>query len=479
MRTGALYIRVSTEDQTEYSPDAQIRLGLEYAAKNDIIVPKEYIFQDDGISGRKARNRPAFQEMISLAKSNEHPIDVIIVWKFSRFARNQEESIVYKNLLKKSKIDVMSVSEVIPEGPVGQLVERIFEWMDEYYSINLGTESKRGMTQKVLNGGYVAKAPYGYNHVIKGTPTINDKQASVVKTIFHKFVFDNMGTSSIARLLNNSNIKTGTGNTWCPKTIKYILQNPFYIGFIRWDYQPTDITGRHINNNCMLVEGPHKAIIDKELFDLAQNKLKILTPDGKRTYTESRKHWLSGVVKCSSCGGSLGYGSKGQGRNPIFRCINYGRGRCNCSNGIVSHKLEKDVIEGLERVMATNSYHIASNHRDTSEIDAIRNSIQMLPTKEERIRIAYMDGVDTLEDYKFNKELLQKEKNALEKRLHELENTKVNTIVDLKKEIMSAVQLLGDDNVSYEEKSIALKSVCQKIIYDKNSQTLDFYLFRE
>ena len=38
MKTGALYIRVSTDDQTEYSPDAQIRMGLEYAKKNNILV---------------------------------------------------------------------------------------------------------------------------------------------------------------------------------------------------------------------------------------------------------------------------------------------------------------------------------------------------------------------------------------------------------------------------------------------------------
>ena len=112
MKTGALYVRVSTDDQVEYSPDAQIRLGLEYAKKNNIIIPKQFIFQDDGISGRKATNRPAFQELIAMAKSDEHPIDVILVWKFSRFARNQEEAIVYKNLLKKADVDVVSVSEL-------------------------------------------------------------------------------------------------------------------------------------------------------------------------------------------------------------------------------------------------------------------------------------------------------------------------------------------------------------------------------
>lgn len=70
-------------------------------AKNNIIILK--VFFEIGISGRKADKRPEFQKMIGLAKSSDHPVDVILVWKFSRFARNQEESIVYKSLFAEAK----------------------------------------------------------------------------------------------------------------------------------------------------------------------------------------------------------------------------------------------------------------------------------------------------------------------------------------------------------------------------------------
>ena len=131
VKVGALYIRVSSHDQDELSPDAQIRLCKDYAKSNNIIVPKEFIFTES-ISGRKVQKRQEFKKMISLAKSKEHPIDVIIVWKFSRFARNQEESIVYKSMLRKDGVDVVSVSEPLIDGPFGSLIERIIEWMDEY-----------------------------------------------------------------------------------------------------------------------------------------------------------------------------------------------------------------------------------------------------------------------------------------------------------------------------------------------------------
>lgn len=102
MQTAAAYIRVSTKDQTELSPDSQIRLVRDYAKAHGMILPEEYIFRDDGLSGRKAEKRPAFMRMIAAAKEKPRPFDVILLWKYSRFARNQEESIVYKSLLKRT-----------------------------------------------------------------------------------------------------------------------------------------------------------------------------------------------------------------------------------------------------------------------------------------------------------------------------------------------------------------------------------------
>ena len=76
-----------------------------------MVLPEEYIFRDDGISGRSAAKRPAFLQMIATAKGKDHPFDVLLLWKFSRFARNQEESIVYKSLLRRDcGVEVVSIS---------------------------------------------------------------------------------------------------------------------------------------------------------------------------------------------------------------------------------------------------------------------------------------------------------------------------------------------------------------------------------
>ena len=106
LKIAAAYIRVSTDRQTELSPDSQLKVIRQYAKQNGYIIPKEYVFRDDGISGRSAEKRPSFNQMIATAKQNPSPFSAIMVWKFSRFARNQEEAIVYKSMLKKNGVTV-------------------------------------------------------------------------------------------------------------------------------------------------------------------------------------------------------------------------------------------------------------------------------------------------------------------------------------------------------------------------------------
>ena len=117
IKRGALYIRVSTDDQTEYSPDSQIKLCYKYAKEHNIEVLKEHIYQEDGISGTNIEKRTSFKRMIANAKTKPKPFDVILIYSFSRFARNREDSIMYKSLLrKKLGIEVIPITQPLSEG---------------------------------------------------------------------------------------------------------------------------------------------------------------------------------------------------------------------------------------------------------------------------------------------------------------------------------------------------------------------------
>ena len=91
LNVAAAYIRVSTDDQVEYSPESQVAKITELAKREGYVIPDDYFFRDEGISGKSADKRPAFRLMIATAKQNPPPFDRIYVWEFSRFARNQEE----------------------------------------------------------------------------------------------------------------------------------------------------------------------------------------------------------------------------------------------------------------------------------------------------------------------------------------------------------------------------------------------------
>ena len=211
IKIGAAYIRVSTDGQMDLSPESQLEELLKYAKNNSIVIPQEYIFMEsEGRSGKKADNRPQFQNMIATAKGTPKPFECILVWKFSRFARNQDESTFYKGMLrKKLGIDVISISEPILDGMYGRLIEMIIEWQDEFYSYNLAQDVTRGMKTKAKNGGYQARPPLGYRIPYhNATPEIVPEEAEIIRIIFEKYVYEKMSLFSIIKYLNNLGLKT-------------------------------------------------------------------------------------------------------------------------------------------------------------------------------------------------------------------------------------------------------------------------------
>ena len=404
-RIGALYIRVSTDDQAELSPDAQKRLLLDYAKKNGIIISNDIIFSES-VSGRHVQKRPEFQRMIGIAKQPSHPIDVILVWKYSRFARNQEESIVYKSMLKKDHVEVISVSEPLIDGPFGSLIERIIEWMDEYYSIRLSGEVLRGMKEKALRNGYQSSPCLGYEAVGHGKPfQINEAEYAMVSYIMDLYDNQNMDETAIARKCNDLGYKTKRGNPFERRTIDRILQNPFYCGIVSW--------------NGVEFEGAHEVRISKERFDRRQRLIASRKRPMKARNISTCKHWLSGLLKCSVCGATLSY--TGNGKCPYFQCWKYAKGFHKTSVALSVKKAEEAVIEYFDQVLAGADFTYVCKEQpaadETAAIEQLQKELSKLSARESRIRDAYESGIDSLEEYKTNKERLISNRLQLETEL--------------------------------------------------------------
>lgn len=477
LKNACAYIRVSTDKQEELSPDAQKRLIIDYCKKNGYTITNENIFIENGISGKKADKRPEFKRMIALAKSKEHPFDVILVWKFSRFARNQEESIVYKSMLKKANVDVVSVSEPVIDGPFGSLIERIIEWMDEYYSIRLSGEVIRGMTEKALRGGYNAQPPLGYRkNSDTGIPEIYEPEAVIVRNIF-SYISQGLSLIDTARSINNMGFHTRRGGMFEQRTIRYIIENPFYYGYVRWNRQnPSEHTIKD-KSEWIIAPGAHPVLINKESWDFANEQLIKISRPYKERGTSGIKHWLSGIVKCSSCGSSLVSNSLWKGHSTSFQCSGYNKCKCKVSHYIKTERLEAGIYEGFLKVLSSKNvtYEKVSEHSYEEKIDTAA-LLKNIEDKERRIKQAYRDGIDTLEEYKDNKAILQKERE----KVMEIISRQQPAVQDednetMLRQIKNAYEIIKNEDLDKLTRANAIRSVVSKAVYDNEKDTLDIY----
>ena len=469
-RIAAAYVRVSTDDQMELSPDSQMEKIREYAAKNGLLLLSEYIFHDDGISGRAAEKRPGFQQMIATAKDPSHPFDVIIVWKFSRFARNQEESIFYKSILRsKCKVDVVSVSEPLIAGPFGSLIERIIEWMDEFYSVRLAEEVKRSMTVNAKNGSLQATPSFGYR-VENRQLVIVPEEAEIIREIFRRFISGD-AMFRIAKDLSSRGIRTHRGNPFENRTVDYILNNPVYLGKLRWT--PTGRTRRNFKNeDSIIADALHEPIIDAETWDAAQARCAELKKSYKRYGKPSseRKHWLCGVVRCSACGATLIWA------NPHFmKCNNYAHGRCTTTQHIAVEALEESFLAQLQHdlTFAESVACVVQAAKPAHSDQRLQQQRARIVSRIDRLRESYLDGVETLETYKAARQQMQAQLDDLDAQIAESAAVPVVDAAALLRNAIAAVlETLRSPTATVAQKYESAMSIIDRCTFDKSQMLL-------
>lgn len=463
MKIAAAYIRVSTEDQLEYSPDSQLKLIREYARSHGFCLPDPLIFREaDGVSGRSVKKRPQFQRMIAAARTPENKIEAILVWKFSRFARNQEESIVYKSLLRRERgIPVISVSEPIdPSNEFGTLIERIIEWMDGYYSTRLAGEVRRGMAERFSRGEPVSIAPFGYR-LEGGRLIIDPTKAETVRSIFNRFV-NGAGYRTIARQLNDLGIPTNNGGLWEDRAIEYILRNPAYTGKLRWN--PTGKTGRQFENPAIqLSEGHHQPIIPQPLWQQVQERITAceeLRKTGERH--SSAAHLLQGLLRCSTCGKVLTASGAG------YQCTAYIHGKCRISHYISSIKLERVVLSAVHEDLKGIRLYIPNRELppDYSEKEQITCQLRASRARLMRIQASYENGIDTLEEYRSNKERIERQIKMLEKQA---------TQALTETESLSKIRETPTDSLPIADQNQLLHLFIHHIIVDSRRSTIKIF----
>lgn len=281
-----LYLRFSSERQKEQSIEGQLRDCIAYCKRKNYRIVAIYV--DRATTARKdVEKRVHFQQMIS--DSSRKVWELIVVWKLDRFARNREDSAVFKMRLRRSGVKVESATEEISKNPEGIILEAVLEGIAEYYSADLSQKITRGMRESAMKchsiGGHV---PLGYK-IVDHKLVIDPATAHIVQEAFQLYA-NGETVADICRLFNLKGYRTAKNVEFNRNSFKAMFRNERYIGV----YKYKDIR----------TEDGVPAIIDNDLYEIVQRRLK---KNGEAPARGKAKvdYLLSGKLFCGHCGGSM------------------------------------------------------------------------------------------------------------------------------------------------------------------------------
>ena len=226
------YIRVSTERQVDgFSLENQKKDIEDYCKDRNYELVG--IFADEGVSGKNIEDREEFINMMRYLENKD--VDGVIIWKISRISRNTSDFFTITKKLEDLGKKLISIKDNYDSTiTTSKIIGMVHSFISEIEKDNIVMQVKGGMEQKARegkwNGGYV---PIGYSYD-KATKklTINEEE-QIILEIFDRYIKGD-GYLSIAKHLNSLGYKTRKNNIFSITAIKNILNNPFYIGKIRW-----------------------------------------------------------------------------------------------------------------------------------------------------------------------------------------------------------------------------------------------------
>ncbi|WP_240353215.1 recombinase family protein [Cohnella algarum] len=347
----ALYARVSTEEQAKegYSIAAQIAEIRRYADQNGFEIVDEYV--DEGASGKSIAGRSQMKRL--LRDANQHKFGVVIIYKIDRLARKLKDALEISETLEKNNVNLISLNEKFDTTTAfGRTAFQMICSFAEFERNNIVERVKLGMEQRAKEGKFNGGRVLGYDNIDKEL-VINENEAVIVRKIFD-YANQGLGFKAITRRLNEAGFRSKKDKPFNVCGIKTILNNPVYIGKIRYKQLENWSEKRRKGKNpdYLIVDGTHEPIIAPELWESVHQKL------GHRSYKPSRSHQpyiLSGLLKCPVCGhGMVPARSKGAGGKSYryYVCGQFhNKGKAVCrSNMMRADVAEEQVLQKLIKV---------------------------------------------------------------------------------------------------------------------------------
>ena len=472
-----LYTRVSTSIQIDgYSLEAQKSRMKAFALYNDYEIVGEY--EDAGKSGKSIEGRVQFTRMMEDIKSGKDGVSFVLVFKLSRFARNAADVLSTLQTMQDFGVNLICVEDGIDSSKdAGKLMISVLSAVAEIERENIRVQTMEGRIQKARegkwNGGF---APYGYQ-LIDGKLIINEEEAVAIRTIFDQYVNTTIGANGLSKYLENHGIRkiprqNGKNPLFDAGLIRKILKNPVYNGKIAFGRRTLEKVHGTRNeykqveqDEYLIAEGIHEAIISDELWQAAQVKLKSQAKKYEHVNKgkDTRTHLLSGIVKCPICGVGM-FGNKcikkkkdGTKYKDFYY---YGckhrhmiRGhKCTYNKQIREELLDDAVAEVIIKIVSNPKFASMMQEKinmkvDTSEIEKEIDNYQKELRKSHSTKFKLIEEIDNLDaddkHYKRRKQDLDDRLYRMYDKIEDLESLLIDA--KAKKQTIEAEKLTGDN----------------------------------
>ncbi|OME28913.1 hypothetical protein BSK63_23675 [Paenibacillus odorifer] len=384
----ALYIRVSTYEQAEfgYSLQAQLEALQENCRANQWTVFEAYV--DEGISGKRADNRPALQRLLTDAEQGR--FQLVLVWKINRLSRTALDLLETVEHLKRHNVSLRSLTEPFEtQTPMGQFTLQMMSAVGELERKTISENMSLGRQRRNQLGKYCGSRILGYHaetteyHSARHqttTLTIIPQEAALVQHIFTLYA-EGLGYKAIMNRINQSGYSTKAGKAYSINTIRSILNNAVYTGRVRY-YDPEEQIEK-------IVQGEHEAIISLPLWEKVQLRLQEISGRPKKHI--GHEFILASLLRCPNCSSGMvgGYttATRKSGdtkRYCYYVCSRYhNKGNAACKpNHIQAHAVEDEVLNYLKylitRPRLLRDVVDRVNHQARLRLQSLNEQLQQL-----------------------------------------------------------------------------------------------------
>src|SRR5713101_3600200 len=289
---GVIYCRVSSKEQIEGTSLESQRLACEeYARSNNIGVLQ--VFVEQGESAKFA-DRTQLLELIDFCRQSKGNVQVLLVWKVDRFARNVGDHFSIKGSLMKYGVRVVSVTEPIDSKPEGKLMETILAGFAQFDNDIRATRTVQGMRRKIQEGIFPWKPPLGYKSSTshgerKKEPDIPDQPLfGQLQKAWKEFATGAYTKAEIRRLMDRWGVRTSKGNALSHQSIDSILTNPYYAGILVDPWSNEEYQGQHLAMMTRDEFARVQQIFRRRNRSVTHHKLRLEFP-------------LRGSIRCQQC----------------------------------------------------------------------------------------------------------------------------------------------------------------------------------